>query len=130
MSYLLDADWIISFLNGQRRANELINQLAQAGLFVSVVAYGEVYEGLLARPEFDKHFEALSQFVAMVDLLTLDVRTAQTYGTLRAFLRAQGLLIPDNDLWIAATALTHELTVVSRDQHFSRIPDLKTYPLA
>jgi tRNA(fMet)-specific endonuclease VapC len=33
-------------------------------------------------------------------------------------------VIPDNDLWIAATARQHELTLVSRDSHFSEIPDL------
>ncbi len=33
----------------------------------------------------------------------------------------------DADLWIAATALVYGLTLVSRDQHFSRIPDLQVY---
>lgn len=104
-----------------------MTRLANAGLFVSVVAYGEVYEGLLGRAE--AAFDIFAQFMAMVDLLAVDERVAKTYGEIRVSLRKQGLLIPDNDIWIGATALVHDLTVVSRDEHFSRIPDLKTYPL-
>jgi predicted nucleic acid-binding protein len=39
------------------------------------------------------------------------------------------MLIADNDLWIAATALAKDLTLVTRDQHFSRITGLKQYNL-
>ncbi len=77
MSYLLDADWIISFLNGQRPAVELVTQLANAGLFVSAIAYGEVYEGLLGRQEVA--FNIFAQFMTMVDLLPVDERVAKTY---------------------------------------------------
>jgi len=42
-------------------------------------------------------------------------------------LRAQGQPLADNDLWIAATALAYDLTLVTRNQHFRRIPDLKLY---
>ena len=31
----------------------------------------------------------------------------------------------DNDTWIAATALRHDLTLISRDKAFDRVPDLK-----
>jgi predicted nucleic acid-binding protein len=44
----------------------------------------------------------------------------------RAALRQQGLLIPDMDLLIAATALEHDLTLVTRNQrHFVRLPGLQ-----
>jgi predicted nucleic acid-binding protein len=47
----------------------------------------------------------------------------------RCNLRAKGLLIPDPDLYIAATALHHELTLVTRNlKDYTRVPHLKTYP--
>ena len=47
---------------------------------------------------------------------------------MRAFLRRQGQLIPDLDLLIAATALAHDLTLVTRNRrHFSRILSLRLY---
>ena len=67
------------------------------------------------------------QFTAALDLITPDLDVARHYATIRSRLRSRGELIPDNDTWIAATALAHNLTLVSRDAHFSRIPDLKLY---
>lgn len=128
MSYLLDSDWVISFLNGQFTAVQLIERLAEEGVFLSVISYGEVYEGLLSRPSQSVHLAQLDQFTAIVELVTLDISTAHLYASSRSVLRSQGLLIPDNDLWIAATALAHDLTLVSRDQHFSRVPGLELYP--
>jgi tRNA(fMet)-specific endonuclease VapC len=46
------------------------------------------------------------------------------YGQIRASLRKRGRPIPDNDIWIAATAQHHQLTVVSRDPHFKEIEHL------
>ena len=47
------------------------------------------------------------------------------YGRLYRYLRANGLLIDANDLWIAATALAFDLPVATRNEkHFSRVPDL------
>jgi predicted nucleic acid-binding protein len=39
-------------------------------------------------------------------------------------LRAAGTPIPDNDLWTAALALENDLVLITRDQHFERIPQL------
>jgi tRNA(fMet)-specific endonuclease VapC len=58
-------------------------------------------------------------------MIAPDVAIARRYAEIRSYLRARGLLIADNDLWIAATALTHDLTLVSRDAHFDRIPGLR-----
>ena len=50
------------------------------------------------------------------------------FARLRGELRQRGLLIPDPDILIAATALTHNLTLVTRNRrHFERIPDLPLY---
>jgi tRNA(fMet)-specific endonuclease VapC len=47
------------------------------------------------------------------------------FARIRGQLRRQGLTVQDPDLLIAATALTHQLTLVTRNlRHFRRIPDL------
>ena len=47
------------------------------------------------------------------------------YGQTHRYLKSVGLLIGANDLWIAATALAHELPLVTRDlEHYSRVPGL------
>jgi hypothetical protein len=69
----------------------------------------------------------LREFSDLVDLITLDLTIAHRYAKIRGARRGQGRLIPDNDLWIAATALAHQLTLVRRDRHFARIPALTLY---
>ena len=51
------------------------------------------------------------------------------FARVRGDLRVQGLLIPQADLFIAATALHHDLTLVTRNRRrFDRIPGLTLYP--
>ncbi len=47
------------------------------------------------------------------------------YGRLYRYLRANGLHIDANDLWIASTALAFDLPLVTRNEkHFARVPEL------
>jgi tRNA(fMet)-specific endonuclease VapC len=46
------------------------------------------------------------------------------YGEIKSSLRQKGKPIPDNDIWIAASARQHSLTLVTRDAHFDEIDDL------
>jgi tRNA(fMet)-specific endonuclease VapC len=57
-------------------------------------------------------------------LRSVDAITAQHYGRIRNDLRAIGRPVPENDLWIAAIARQHGLTLVTRDQHFQHIVGL------
>lgn len=50
--------------------------------------------------------------------------TAEHYARLFVQLKGAGTPVPDNDLWIAALALEHDLLLITRDRHFERIPQL------
>jgi len=50
--------------------------------------------------------------------------TAEHYARLFVQLKRAGTPVPDNDLWIAALALEHDLLLVTRDRHFRSIPQL------
>ena len=115
MRYLLDTDWVVSFLNGRRAAVELGATLATHGIALSIITLGEIYEGLPRSSDYERRRAQVEAFVANLDLITLSPAIAWHYGRERARLRSQGQLIPDNDIWIAATALAHNLTIVSRD---------------
>jgi tRNA(fMet)-specific endonuclease VapC len=124
VSQLLDADWTISYLNGRPDAIALVTRLASHGVALSAVTCGEVFEGLLSEgaPRRRDEFELFIQRFAVIGV---DGEIARRYAEVRADLRPRGQLIPDNDIWIAATALTHDLTLVTRDGHFARVPELK-----
>jgi tRNA(fMet)-specific endonuclease VapC len=126
ISHLADSDWLIDYLRGKTEALALLTPfIERANLATSIVAYAEVYEGILGSTEKDRLLVAFSDVIAGVPVLGVDAETAHTFASLRAGLRAQGLPIPDHDLWIAATAMRYDLTLVTRDRHFERLPDLK-----
>lgn len=58
-------------------------------------------------------------------MLACDLDTAREYGVIKNALREKGRLIPENDIWIAAIARQHDLTLVTRDEHFKEIKHLK-----
>ena len=59
-----------------------------------------------------------------VDVLMPGRETAEHYARLFVQLKRAGTPIPDNNLWIAALALEHDLLLVTRDRHFRSIPQL------
>jgi len=59
-----------------------------------------------------------------VDVLLPGRETAEQYARLFVQLKRAGTPVPDNDLWIAALVLEHDLTLITRDGHFRHIPQL------
>lgn len=59
-----------------------------------------------------------------VKVLLPGMETAEQYARLFVQLKCAGTSIPDNDLWIAALSLEHNLALVTRDRHFQHVPQL------
>ena len=128
MSYLVDTDWIINGLHGQSDALSTLEEHRDDGLGVSIITLGEVYEGAYNNPDPSVHIASFQEFLALFTVLPLTEDTMQHFARLRALLRKQGNLIPDLDLLIAATALEHELVLLTRNRrHYERVPDLRLY---
>lgn len=131
MSYLIDTDRVASYLNGRPDAIELLSTLRHQGLAISLITYGEIYDGIYASSDPRAREVVFLQFLRRVEVLPLTRTIMKRFAQLRGQLRRQGLLIPDADLLIAATALTHGLSLVSRNlRHFQRIPGLAIYQSA
>jgi len=93
---------------------------------VSVITVGELRLGVLAAPDSltrAKRLETLSQAESL-DPLPINARVAHAWAALRIALRDKGLRMPLNDSWIAATAITHKVPVVSQDSDYDNIPGL------
>lgn len=65
----------------------------------------------------------LEAFIEDCEMLELTRATSKHYGELKLGQHRIGKMIPDNDLWIAASAKEHGLMLAHRDQHFPMIPD-------
>ena len=128
-SYLLDTDLIVDALNGQEKAIHTVLELAPAGLAVSIITYGELYEGAAFAHEPQPALTGLRSFLKGKAILPLTQpimeRFAQIRGSLPKQIRQQ---IGDLDILIAATCLEHHLTLLTRNRKdFQQIPNLKLY---
>ncbi|MGB0680018.1 MAG: type II toxin-antitoxin system VapC family toxin [Polyangiales bacterium] len=111
------------------RDNTALRQyLEQAdNIFLPFVVVAELRAGF-SLGQRGQHNEArLRRFLAKdgVRILFADTNTTSTYASLYRQLRLQGTPVPTNDLWIAALAEQHALTLVSRDAHFNKLAQLR-----
>lgn len=124
MSYLLDTCVISEFVAAQP-TEKVVNWLAELdpeAVYLSVVTLGEIQKGIEKLPA-SKRKEALRTWlkddllIRFHDrLLPLETGEMLTWGTLMSRVEAKGKPMPLIDSLIAATALHHDLVVVTRDQ--------------
>jgi predicted nucleic acid-binding protein len=90
-------------------------------IVISAISIGELHAGVeLARDDTTRsaRLARLTALVASVPVVPVDRSVAARYGELR---RASGRG-PSNDLWIAATALAHDMTLLTRDDRLAALP--------
>lgn len=126
---LCDTDWLIDVFNGRDDAIRYIAPMIGNGLAVSVISVGEMYDGILhGRKDPIIEERRFLAFLSDLIVLRLDVEDVRIYAALRERLGRIGRPIGDNDLYIAATALRHGLTLVTRNRrHFDRIDRLRIH---
>ena len=129
MAYLLDSDWLILRSANRPTAVQLVRQLASAGLAVSVITYLEVFQGLDREPDPGAAEVRLGRLLATMTVLPVSRDVARRCA-FRA-LRQQGRRIGPRalDLLIAATAIEHDLALVTRNvDDYRDVPGLRLYP--
>ncbi|HOV49528.1 MAG TPA: type II toxin-antitoxin system VapC family toxin [Anaerolineae bacterium] len=120
---LLDTNIIIGLFAADPA---IVQNLRQAPrVFIPSIVIGELYYGALRSTRAQDNLARIEQLAARNIVLDCDVETARHYGYLKDRLRRQGCPLPENDLWIAALARQYQLTLITRDAHFSHIPDVQ-----
>lgn len=129
MSHLIDSDWIIDYLDNMPEAVELVESLIPAGIAISMTTFMEVYQGVyrLKDPRPASQVEAL---LTTVPVLPFSYEVAQRCARLREDLKNERKRVNSRaiDLLNAATALHHDLTLVTRNSDdYDDIPGLKLH---
>ncbi|MCC6454396.1 MAG: type II toxin-antitoxin system VapC family toxin [Caldilineaceae bacterium] len=125
---MIDTDWLIDYLKGKATAGQLLDQLVREGIAISLITYGEILEGIYYGREPKRQEQIFRAFLQATPILPLMESSMERFAHIRGGLRAQGQLIGDADILIAAIALDHDLTLVTQNvSHFRRIPNLTLY---
>ena len=125
MKYLLDT-CVLSECTRRMPDPRLLDWLAAAAkegdFYVSVVTIREIAEGIAALPDGDARKSRLSAWfeTEILDIyrdriVAFDREAALVWGRIKGAGRRAGLVRPDLDAQIAATALVHGMTVVTRN---------------
>ncbi|MGH2354525.1 MAG: type II toxin-antitoxin system VapC family toxin [Chloroflexota bacterium] len=126
MSDLLDTDTCVAILRGVQAVARRVAQLPPTHVvYVSVISVAELFFGAQLSAQPDASEQAVRSLLSGMQVLPLREAEAETFAKLMAHLRRVGAIISDNDLYIAATALVGQHTIVTHNlAHFRRVPGL------
>jgi predicted nucleic acid-binding protein len=130
LKYLLDTNVLSEVMRKEPNDALLqkLNDTPASDVVTAAICVAELRHGTARVAHGARLWERIAhEILSRVDILPLGEAEAVRAGDLLAWLEAHGRPIGIEDVWIAATALEHGLTVVTRNlRHFQRIPGLRS----
>jgi predicted nucleic acid-binding protein len=125
--YLLDTDICIELLRSNSRVVSNIEKLPEdTKVYTSIINASELLYGAYLSDKKEQRIVEVKNFLSDIEVLGIDLRSAEIYGELKSVLKQKGNLIADNDLFIASVAKRNELTLITHNiKHFEKISGLK-----
>jgi tRNA(fMet)-specific endonuclease VapC len=120
----LDTNRLTDLFQGD---TELADRLGECDeVWIPLIVLAEIKAGFHGGSQQHRNEVLLQSFLAKptVGILLPARETAEHYARLFVQLKRAGTPIPDNDLWIAALVLEHDLLLITRDRHFESVPQL------
>jgi tRNA(fMet)-specific endonuclease VapC len=116
----VDTSFIIALLNGAVRSTRSLRDVA-----FPVPVLGELRFGALGAKDPKRRLAEIERLAGGAAVLLSDGETARHYAELRHRLKTAGTPLPENDIWIAAVCLQHDLALLTLDRHFERVEGLR-----
>ena len=124
---LLDTNAYNFLISGDKNIQAQLKKIDN--IFISVIVIGELCVGFEGGNKKKNNFEVLERVLnqGSVKMLRPTVETGKIYGRLTVELNRKGTPIPTNDVWIAASTIETDSTLITYDRHFLSIPKLKLW---
>ena len=125
LKYLLDTNIVIYVL--KRRPIEVLKifNTNASRMAVSSITLSELIYGAEKSSNVDKNLEAIEEFISHLEVLPYDAKASQHYGQIKASLEKRDEIIGENDIHIAAHAISQGLILVTNNLHeFKRVANL------
>ncbi|GBR75096.1 toxin VapC-like [Candidatus Termititenax aidoneus] len=125
--YLLDTNIIIYSLKNDKNVQAKFTEYAKIPKCISIITYGELLYGAQKSEQAEKNCAKVYRIRNLFPVIPIDLPIIETFSGLKSNYSKLGITIDDFDLLIAATALTHNQTLVTNNtKHFAKIKELKT----
>ena len=126
MKYLLDTDICVYWLKGNEQIEHKILSVGMDNVVLSFINVSELYYGAYKSQRVEANLNLIRQLTTQLNVVESDESIGEAFGELKATLERAGTIIDDADLFIAACAKVHGLTLVTNNiKHFKRIKGLK-----
>lgn len=122
-SVLLDTNIVIELFKGNSSVLSFLGQQQKVCIAAAVLA--ELYLGAFRSEGRQKKLQEINGFLARCRVLSADLGTVEYYAVIKTALLNKGKPIPENDIWIAATAMQHSLDLYTSDKHFNEVEGIK-----
>ena len=116
---LIDTSVLVASETGRRLDTERLPD----EMLVSVVTIGELHVGIHLAPDVETRARRIDTLADLgdVEVLEIDEDVSLRWAKMRALLAEAGRRVNVNDLWIAATAVTYQIPVVTQDGDFDAL---------
>ena len=85
---------------------------------------GELQYGAHKSTKTESNLALFANFLSSFTIIHVDENIAATYGEIKEQLRLNGITIPENDIWIAASAKSRNYRLLTFDAHFKAVEGL------
>jgi tRNA(fMet)-specific endonuclease VapC len=134
--YLFDTNHCSLAILGNQNVLNRLTEIENSLVSTCVIVQGELVDMAERSQRIEYNLALIHRFIQSIYIYNIDEFTATIYGQLKAALFNQfapkekskrrktkitDLGFDENDLWIAAVALQHSLTMISADSDFQRI---------
>jgi tRNA(fMet)-specific endonuclease VapC len=120
---VLDTNVITKILDKDPAAIHMIENIEK--LYTSIIVVGELYYAALKSGRVEANLEIFREALSCMEIISIDETISMAYAKIKLDLTKKGKPIPDNDIWIAACASVHNLSVATFDGHFSEISQIE-----
>lgn len=126
MAYLIDTDTIIFALRGDKTVLTKFEENKNVPISISMITYAELVFGAKWSQNEQKNMIKINHIREIYPIEELSVGVMEVFADIKSKMYAKAIRIEDMDLFIAATAIYNDLTLVTNNtKHFENVPILK-----
>ncbi len=124
MEVMLDTNAYCDWLRAGRWHEEISSA---SSVSISVIVLGELHHGFLGGSRSQENQSTLKEILSQPNVAVVDVdaEIAEVFAEMIHYLVKSGTKIPTNDVWIAAAACVRGAVLLTSDDHFSRLPQVR-----